>query len=95
MNDLIERLRNFENSDELGNGDFSLLHEAAAALEAAREDAERWREVERQATKKTAYDRYGNGAYWSVGLFSDDSRQTFGEAVDAAMQRTTDREGER
>lgn len=37
--DLIERLRNFEGSDALGNGDFSLLHEAAAALEAAREDA--------------------------------------------------------
>lgn len=39
MDDLIERLRNFEGSDELGNGDFSLLREAAAALEAAREDA--------------------------------------------------------
>ena len=41
MTDLIERLRNFEGSDALGNGDFSLLHEAAAALEAAREDAEK------------------------------------------------------
>lgn len=30
MNELIERLRNFEGSDELGNGDFSLLSEAAA-----------------------------------------------------------------
>ena len=39
--DLIERLRNFEGSDALGNGDFSLMHEAAAALEAAREDARR------------------------------------------------------
>ena len=36
MTDLIERLRNFEGSDALGNGDFSLLHEAADALEAAR-----------------------------------------------------------
>jgi hypothetical protein len=43
MDDLIERLRNFEGSDALGNGDFSLMHEAVAALEAAREDAERWR----------------------------------------------------
>lgn len=43
MDELIERLRAFEGSDELGNGDFSLLSEAAAALEAAREDAERYR----------------------------------------------------
>ncbi|MCE7031774.1 hypothetical protein LY625_03940 [Lysobacter sp. GX 14042] len=41
MSDLVERLEAFETSDELGNGDFSLLREAAAALEAAREDAER------------------------------------------------------
>lgn len=32
------------------------------------------------------YDRYGHGAHWSVGVFSDDSRQTFGETIDAAMQ---------
>jgi hypothetical protein len=41
VDELIERLRAFEGSDELGNGDFSLLSEAAAALEAAREDSER------------------------------------------------------
>ena len=29
MADLIKRLRNFEGSDDLGNGDFSLLSEAA------------------------------------------------------------------
>ncbi len=45
MNELIERLRNFEGSDELGNGDFSLLSEAAAALEAALERAERLAEA--------------------------------------------------
>lgn len=39
--DLVERLRNFEGSDALGNGDFSLMHEAAAALEAARMEVER------------------------------------------------------
>lgn len=43
MNDLVERLRNFEGSDELGNGDFSLMIEAADALEAAGEDAEHFR----------------------------------------------------
>lgn len=31
--DLIDRLRNFEVSDDLGNGDFSLLREAAAEIE--------------------------------------------------------------
>ena len=32
---LIERLRAFEGSDELGNGDFTLMADAARALEAA------------------------------------------------------------
>lgn len=40
MDELIERLRNFKGSDALGNGDFSLLHEAAAALEEARAEVE-------------------------------------------------------
>ena len=36
MTDLIERLRDFEGSDGLGNGDFSLLSEAAAEIERLR-----------------------------------------------------------
>ena len=41
MTDLIERLHNFEGSDELGNGDFSLLSEAAAEIERLRAEVER------------------------------------------------------
>ena len=49
MTDLIERLRSFEGSDALGNGDFSLLREAAAAIEAARAESDRWRDRYRAA----------------------------------------------
>jgi hypothetical protein len=45
MADLIERLRAFEGSDELGNGDFSLLSEAAATLEALRAEVAEWKRV--------------------------------------------------
>ena len=38
--DLIDRLRNFEVSDDLGNGDFSLLREAAAEIVALRAERE-------------------------------------------------------
>ena len=41
MTDLIERLHNFEGSDELGNGDFSLLSEAAAEIERLRAEVKR------------------------------------------------------
>jgi hypothetical protein len=41
MADLIERLRAFEGSDELGNGDFSLLAEAATEIEELRAEVER------------------------------------------------------
>src|SRR5690606_10580951 len=77
-----------EINEYLPNG--TVLYAAPVAVVAAQKsddarDAERWREVERQATKNTAFDRYGDGAYWSVGVFSDDSRQTFGETIDAAI----------
>ena len=43
MTDLIERLHNFEGSDELGNGDFSLLSEAAAEIKTLRAEVDRWK----------------------------------------------------
>lgn len=52
--DLIERLRDFEGSDELGNGDFSLLSEAAAALEAAELREAQMHDAMRQATERLA-----------------------------------------
>lgn len=56
----------------------------AAAVETLRADAERWRHVEKLARQNTAYDVYGNGGHWSIGLFSKDGRLTFTQAVDAA-----------
>ena len=32
MSDIVERLRAFEGSDELGNGDFAVCEEAAAEI---------------------------------------------------------------
>jgi len=81
---LIERLRNFEGSDALGNGDFSLLHEAADALEAARKDAARYRCLSAMATQQADY----------LGpIFRIDVRRSepylfnFDAAVDAAMRK--------
>lgn len=81
---LIERLRNFEDSDALGNGDFSLLHEAADALEAARKDAARYRCLSAMATQQADY----------LGpIFRIDVRRSepylfnFDAAVDAAMRK--------
>jgi hypothetical protein len=42
---LQERLRAFEGSDDLGNGDFSVCHEAADALDAKDKEIERLRTV--------------------------------------------------
>lgn len=58
-----------------------------AEVEALKRDAERYRALEKMARQKTAYDVYGNGAHWTIGLFSDDSRMTFAEVIDAAMTK--------
>ena len=56
-----------------------------AECEAMRADAERYRWLASKARKDTAYDRYGNGAAWSIGFFADDSRHTLGAAIDVAQ----------
>ena len=43
IEELVERLREFEGSDALGNGDFSVCLEAATALEQAYAEIERLR----------------------------------------------------
>ena len=53
-------------------------------VEALRADAERWRLLKAKATKKTAHDIYGNGAFWSIGIHSEDQRLDFEAAIDAA-----------
>ena len=55
-----------------------------AEREALQADAEKYRWLASKARKDTAYDRYGDGAAWSIGFFADDSRHTLSEAIDAA-----------
>ena len=54
-------------------------------LDEAEQDARRYRWLRKFARQNTAYDVYKDGAHWSVGLHSDDHRQTFDQAIDAAM----------
>jgi hypothetical protein len=72
----------------------ALLNRAEAAesqLAAQRErdgrDAERYRRLAKHAFKNEAYDRYGPGAHWSIGLYAADSSMTFDAAVDALKDR--------
>ncbi len=51
MADLIGRLRAFEGSDELGNGDFSLLTEAATEIERLRAEVAEAREFRDKLAK--------------------------------------------
>lgn len=85
MDELIERLRNFEGSDALGNGDFSLLHEAAAALEAALVDAERldWMDIHRGDDVRQ--DPHSGGPvlvahYWAIAGQCTDIRTAIDQA---------------
>lgn len=57
-----------------------------AERDALRADAERYRWLASRAHKKTSYDRYGNGAHWSIGFFSDDSRHALDAVIDAALK---------
>ena len=85
--DLIERLRNFEGSDAIGNGDFSLLHEAADALEAAREDSARLDWLAGDAVLTSGWREHGT---WETpALLVNSTRETcaprdFRAAIDQA-----------
>lgn len=60
-----------------------ILLDRIAELEA---DAERYRWIAAKASKDTAYDRYGNGAHWSIGFFAPDGRRALDAAIDAARE---------
>src|SRR3546814_3743011 len=80
--DLVRRLREFEGSDALGNGDFSVCTEAADALEAkdreiAREEQSHSRTIdERDAAEKALSDAYaivtGRPPEWSNHFRSEE-----------------------
>ena len=57
-----------------------------AECEAMRADAERYRWLASKARKDTAYDRYGNGAAWSIGFFAANGRHALDAAIDAARE---------
>lgn len=59
-------------------------HPSAPPTEEA-EQAAAYRWLEANAFQKTAYDLFGNGGHWTVGVHSDDSRKSFMEAIRSAM----------
>jgi hypothetical protein len=68
----------------LAQGAAEVWKAKAEALEA---DSRRYRWLMARATKKTAYDRYGNGAHWSIGFFAEDSLLDFDAAIAAQQEK--------
>lgn len=60
----------------------SAIYALQAEVERLRKDAERYRRLSGQAFKETAWDRFGEGAYWHIGFYAYDSRLSLNEAVD-------------
>lgn len=61
------------------------LYTTPPDTEALRRDAERYRWLAGQARQKTAYDVYGTGGHWSIGIHSDDQHKSVSEVIDAAI----------
>jgi hypothetical protein len=55
--------------------------------EALRKGADRLKKLCALAQKKTAYDIYGNGCLWTIGIHSDNSNKAFLQAIDEAMKK--------
>lgn len=47
-------------------------------------NARRYEWLRSKATQKTAYDVFGDGGHWTVGVHSNDNRLTLDAAIDAA-----------
>src|SRR3546814_637262 len=96
--DLVRRLREFEGSDALGNGDFSVCTEAADALEAkdreiAREEQSHSRTIdERDAAEKALSDAYaivtGRPPEWSNHFGYKDALDEMADALAGTAQET-------
>jgi hypothetical protein len=43
-------------------------------------DGYQW--LKSKAVKNTAYDRYGGGAYWTIGFYSENSSYDFDQAIE-------------
>jgi hypothetical protein len=81
---LLERAEQAECAARLAQGAAEVWKAKAEALEA---DSRRYRWLMARATKKTAYDRYGNGAHWSIGFFAEDSLLDFDAAIAAQQEK--------
>jgi hypothetical protein len=90
MNDLIERLRALSRYE---HSDYSIGDEAADALEAAREDAERYRWLRKGVHDDIAVVR-GLGAMDSVGGEANTySKEIDGDDLDAAIDQARGKAG--
>lgn len=63
--------------------------EVLAERDALAKDAARYRWLGGKATQKTAYDIWGNGGFWSIGIHSADKYMNLYEVIDAAMKGQT------
>lgn len=87
---LLEKLygTNQSYTQQCAAGALKDRQELRSAIEALVADAERYRWLAAKSHKDTAYDRYGNGAHWSIGFFAADSRHALDAAIDAARSKT-------
>lgn len=75
---------------DVASPDFMRKYDALLReLAECRRDAERYRWLTSRAKQNTSYDVYGNGGHWCLGFHSTDSRLSFTDAIDAAMERET------
>jgi len=61
------------------------VKELIRRLREAERDAKRYRHLEKSAHKRTAWDIYGEGCMWTIGVHSDNSALQFGSVIDAAI----------
>jgi hypothetical protein len=62
------------------------IAELRTAMERMEANDRRYRWLYMKATQRTAYDVYGVGGMWQLGIHSEDNRLSFSEAIDAAMK---------
>jgi hypothetical protein len=94
MADLIARLRDAQ-AEGVGSAKlFNLIDEAAAALEAAREDAERWRFVREQSPATIRLDGNMRGSGFPDGLVPSYYRANTAAELDDAIDQARGKAGQ-
>lgn len=90
--EVLARLERFNNSCNYDSKtDYSDMEEAIAGVDALVDEVEALRAkmafLESRAIKNDAYDIYGGGAHWYIGIHTNDGRLTFGGVLDEAIAR--------